>query len=173
MFSFALKNILFYRGRSITTFILTFISTILFIVYVSMMDGSHDSMLKNSLKIYGGAIEIYYKDYRDIGGNEYLIRDVDSIKKKLSNIDGIELFSSRYETYGLLSHKDFSTASMVVGIESKKEEILSQLKNALIGALRTSVSAATAFRTCSLLPPTKCKYSCFEFNNADLLNVIR
>jgi len=132
MFRFALKNILFYKGHSVTTFALTFISTMLFIVYVSMMDGSHDSMLKNSLKIYGGGIEIYHKDYRDIGGNEYLIQDVSSINKQLESIDGIELFSSRYETYGLLSFKDFSSASMVVGIESEKETELSQLKTALV-----------------------------------------
>ena len=103
MFNFALKNILFYKGRSITTFILTFMSTMLFIVYVSMMDGSHKSMLENSLKIYTGAIEIYQKDYRDIGGNEYLIEDVKTITDKLSTIEGIDVFSSRYETYGLLS----------------------------------------------------------------------
>ena len=131
MFDLALKNILFYKGRSITTFVLTFISTIFFVVYVSMMDGSHDSMLKNSLKIYGGSIEIYHKDYRDIGGNEYLIQDVESIEKKLSKIDGIKLFSSRYETYGLLSFKENSTASMVVGINPTKEIELSALKTAL------------------------------------------
>ncbi|MBC8237871.1 MAG: ABC transporter permease [Helicobacteraceae bacterium] len=131
MFHFALKNILFYKGRSLTTFILTFISTMLFIVYVSMMDGSHDSMLKNSLKVYGSAIEVYHKNYRDLGGNEYLIKDVKTIENKLSKIEGIQLFSSRYETYGLLSFKDFSTASMVVGVNPQKELELSELKNAL------------------------------------------
>ena len=72
MFKLALKNLLFYRSRSITTFVLTFVSTLFFIVYVAMMDGSHESMLKNALKVYTGAIEIYKKEYRDIGGNEYL-----------------------------------------------------------------------------------------------------
>ena len=132
MFSFALKNIFFYRGRSITTFILTFISTMLFIVYVSMMDGSHKSMLENSLKIYTGAIEIYHKDYRDVGGNEYLIQDVKSITDKLLNINGVEAFSARYETYGLLSSKEHSAASMVGGIEAQKERVLSSISKALI-----------------------------------------
>ena len=131
MFHFALKNILFYKGRSFTTFILTFISTMLFIVYVSMMDGSHDSMLKNSLKVYGSAIEIYHKNYRELGGNEYLIKDVKTIENKLANIEGVQLFSSRYETYGLLSFKEYSTASMIVGIDPQKEAELSELKNAL------------------------------------------
>ena len=131
MFSFALKNILFYKGRSITTFILTFISAMLFIVFVSWQDGSHNSMLENSLKIYTGAIEIYHKDYRDIGGNEYLIRDAKTITDKLSSIKGIEAFSSRYETYGLLSSKEHSAASMIAGVEPQKEKLLSSIALAL------------------------------------------
>ncbi len=131
MFSFALKNILFYKGRSITTFILTFISTLLFIVYVSMMDGSHKSMLENSLKIYTGAIEIYQKGYRDIGGNEYLIKDAKKITDKLAHIEGIEVFSTRYETYGLLSSEENSAASMIAGIQPSKEILLSSIASAL------------------------------------------
>ncbi len=132
MFKLALKNILFYKSRSITTFILTFISTLLFIVYVAMMDGSHESMLKNALKVYTGAIEIYKKEYRDIGGNEYLINDVKAIEAKLSNIEGIKTYTSRYETYGLLSSKEISSAAMVTGIHPDKEAHMSQLKHTLI-----------------------------------------
>ncbi len=132
MFSFALKNILFYKSRSITTFILTFISTLLFIVYVALMDGSHNSMLKNALKVYTGAIEVYKKGYRDIGGNEYFIENVDEIEAKLSKIEGINSFTSRYETYGLLSSSKYSSAAMVVGINPLKEEKMSQLKTALL-----------------------------------------
>ena len=132
MFSLALKNILFYKGRSVTTFFLTFVSTLLFIVYVSMTDGSHKSMLENSLKIYTGAIEIYKEDYRDIGGNEYLINDVTSITKKLSQVEGIESFSSRYETYGLLSTEKYSSASMIAGVKPSKEENISSISEALI-----------------------------------------
>ena len=131
MFSLALKNILFYKGRSITTFILTFVSAMLFVVFVSWQDGSHNSMLENSLKIYTGAIEIYHKDYRDIGGNDYLIRDVQTITDKLSSIKGIEAFSARYETYGLLSSKEHSAASMIAGIEPEKEKLLSSIALAL------------------------------------------
>ena len=132
MFKLALKNILFYKSRSITTFILTFISTLFFIVYVAMLDGSHESMLKNALKVYTGAIEIYKKEYRDVGGNEYLIGDVQSIEEKLSNIEGIRNYTSRYETYGLLSSKEISAASMVTGIWPGKEAQMSQLKQTLI-----------------------------------------
>ena len=132
MFSLALKNILFYKGRSITTFVLTFISALLFIVYVSMMDGSHNSMLQNALKVYTGAIEIYKKGYRDIGGNEYLITDVKKIEAELDKIEGIVSYTSRYETYGLLSSSEQSAAAMVAGINPEKEIGMSQLKVALV-----------------------------------------
>jgi ABC-type lipoprotein release transport system permease subunit len=132
MFSLALKNILFYKGRSITTFALTFFSTFSFIVYVAMMDGSHNSILHNALKVYVGAIEIYKKGYREIGGNEYLLYNVHKKEEILKNIEGISSFTSRYETYGLLSSDEYSSAAMVVGINSTKEAQHSQLKNALI-----------------------------------------
>lgn len=132
MFHLALKNILFYKGRSITTFILTFVSTMLFILYVSMMDGAHKSMLANALKIYTGAIEIYKKGYRDEGGNEYFIDDVKTITDKLKDIEGIKAFTTRYETYGLLSSKEESAASMVAGIEPSKEREISSIAKALI-----------------------------------------
>ena len=135
MFSLALKNILFYKGRSLTTFLLTFVSTILFVVYVSMMDGSHKSMLENALNIYTGAIEIYKKGYRDIGGNEYYIDDVSSITKKLSRVEGVKSFSSRYETYGLLSTEEYTSASMVAGIEPLKEREISSISKALVDGL--------------------------------------
>lgn len=131
MLKLAVKNILFYKGRSLTTFVLTFVSAMFFVVFVSWQDGSHNSMLENSLKIYTGAIEIYHKDYRDLGGNEYLIRDAKSITEKLSKIDAIEVFGTRYETYGLLSSKEYSAASMIAGVEPSKERLLSSLESAL------------------------------------------
>jgi len=132
MFSLALKNILFYKGRSITTFVLTFVSTLLFILYVALMDGSHGSMLQNALKVYTGSIEIYHKDYRDIGGNEYLITDVAAVEKILDNIEGIERYTSRYETYGLLSSSENSAAAMVVGINPEQEIGMSELSSTLV-----------------------------------------
>ena len=132
MFSLALKNILFYKSRSITTFVLTFFATLLFIVYVALMDGSHNSMLENALKVYPGAIEIYKKGYRDKGGNEYLLHDVGAIESKLSRVSGIHSYTSRYETYGLFSSKEHSSAAMIAGVHPQKEELQSQLKVALV-----------------------------------------
>jgi len=102
MFLFALKNILFYKARTLTTLILTFVTTLLFIVFVSFMNGSHETMLENALKIYTGSIEIYKKGYRDIGGSEYLIEDVAKVESVLNtphtlNISATKLLSLALE----------------------------------------------------------------------------
>ena len=145
MFLLAMKNILFYKGRSITTFVLTFISVIFFVVYVSMMDGFHNSILLNSLKIYTGAIEIYHKGYREKGGNDYYIQNISNIEKKLKNIEGISGYAPRYETYALLSSKEYSSAAMIAAIEPKKEKNLSELASAKTEGVYLDVASKNCF----------------------------
>jgi len=132
MFTLALKNILFYKGRSLTTFILTFVSTVLLILYVALMDGAHLAMLHNALKIYTGTIEIYHKGYREVGGNDYLITSVKHLESRLDTIKGISAYTSRYETYGLLSSGNNSAAAMVTGIHPENEIGISELAHARI-----------------------------------------
>lgn len=131
MFSLALKNILFYKARSITTFLLTLFSTFLFIIYVAFMDGSHNSMLKNSLEVYTSAMQIYQKDYRDEGGYDYLIFDNQKVFDILKNEQGVKDFTSRVETYGIASTDDESSAMMLTGVDFLKEAQISKLEVAL------------------------------------------
>ncbi|MBN2824894.1 MAG: ABC transporter permease [Campylobacterales bacterium] len=132
MWNLALKNILYYKGRSITTFMLTFISAMLFIVYVALMEGSHKSMLENSLKVYQTPIQIYTKGYRDEGGVDYLIYDVEYVTRHLKLIPQIASFTPRFETYGLLSNKEYSSAAMMVGIYPDREAKVTILEKSLI-----------------------------------------
>ena len=131
MFSLALKNIFFYKGRSLTTFLLTFISVFLFIVYVAFMDGAHRSMLKNALDVYTGSLQIYQKEYRDKGGYDYLIDDVSKPLEILAQIQGLKAYAPRLETYGIASSKNDSSAIMLTGVDFGKEAKLSALKKAL------------------------------------------
>lgn len=132
MWNLALKNIFYYKGRSITTFMLTFISAWLFIVYVALMDGSHKSMLENSLKVYQTPIQIYTKGYRDEGGLDYLIYDVAYISNHLKKIPQVNFFTPRFETFGLLSNQEQSSATMMVGIHPQKEAKVTILERSLI-----------------------------------------
>ncbi len=141
MIGLALKNIFYYKGRSITTFLLTFFSAYFFIVYVAFMDGSHSSMLKNALDVYTGSMQVYQKEYREEGGYDYLIGDTDKVFEILGQTGGIKAYSARLETYGIVSSKERSAAMMLTGVDFEREAKLSELKKALKEGIYDSMGA--------------------------------
>ncbi len=131
MFRLALKNILFYKARSITTFLLTFVNATLFVVYVALMDGSHESMLYNAIKVYTGSAQIQMEGYREFGGNDYLLENEKELLQKLSTIEGLKYYSSRLETFALLSGDKESSGALLVGVNPEKERGLSMIEGSL------------------------------------------
>ncbi len=132
LFSLALKNILKSKGRSLTTILLSMFSTILFISYVALMDGSHHQIIKSSVEIYTGYAHVDLKEYRDDRGYDNLIEDADSIEEILKNDTSIKVYSPRFETYALLSGDEKAVGSMIAGIIPSREESLSKLSSSLI-----------------------------------------
>ncbi|MDM5270977.1 FtsX-like permease family protein [Sulfurovum sp. zt1-1] len=131
MYSLALKNIMFYKGRSLTTFILSMLSTLFFIVYVAFMDGSHESMLRNSLNIYTGAIQVMHEGNHENPSYDTLLENEADVLSSLSTIKGIKAYAPRLESFALLSSKEDSVGAMVTGILPQSEMKISKLKEAL------------------------------------------
>jgi len=131
-FTLALKNILKSKGRSLTTLLLSIFTTILFISYVALMDGSHHQIIKSSVEIYTGYAHVNLKGYRDDSSYENLIEDANSIDTILESDASIKEFAPRFETYALLSGDEKSIGSMIVGIVPSAEKTLSKLPNSLI-----------------------------------------
>ncbi len=131
MYSLAWKNITHYRGRSLTTFVLTLVSTYLFVVYVAFMDGSHESMLRNSLEIYTGALQVRDKEYGKESSYDYLLEDAAGIKKSIASLGIVQRYAARLESFGLLCSDEESIGSMVTGIEPPAEARISRIEQAL------------------------------------------
>ncbi len=131
-FTLALKNILASKGRSLTTLLLSLFTTILFIIYVAFMDGSHHQIIKSSVEIYTGYAHVNFKGYREVSDYENLIEDAGSIDSILKDDNSIKAYAPRFETYALLSGDEKSVGSMIVGIVPSKEETLSKLPGSLI-----------------------------------------
>ena len=85
LFSLAVRNIVTSKGRSIITLLLSTFTTILFIIYVAFMDGSHHQIIKSSVEIYTGYAHVNLKGYRDESGYDDLIEDQKHIEKILKN----------------------------------------------------------------------------------------
>ncbi|MBI4792830.1 MAG: hypothetical protein HY789_08945 [Deltaproteobacteria bacterium] len=64
-FKIAVRNIRAYKKRSIITVILLACTTALLVFATAYMDGSHDRMIRSSVEIYPGYVQITHSDFRD------------------------------------------------------------------------------------------------------------
>ena len=132
LFSLAVRNIVTSKGRSIITLLLSTFTTILFIVYVAFMDGSHHQIIKSSVEIYTGYAHIDLKGYRDDSGYDNLIEDADLIDNILKTDPSISDYTPRFETYALLAGDEKAVGSLIAGIVPSREKTLSKLQESLI-----------------------------------------
>lgn len=131
IYSIALKNIKANKKRSFITIFLSICSTVILIFISSFMDGSHNKMLQNAVELYPGYIQVNHKDFRSNPSFDNLIFNRDKTIKTIENNDGVELVSSRFETFVLLSSNTKSIGASITSIEPLKEEYLSILKKSL------------------------------------------
>jgi len=97
-----------------------------------MMDGSYAKMFKDSVEIYPGYIQITNRLYRDDPGYENLIFDTKSVKEKLEDTQGVELYAERFEGFALYASSENSIGGMFAGINPQKEKRLSRIHKAMI-----------------------------------------
>ncbi|OQX75484.1 MAG: hypothetical protein B6D54_05755, partial [Epsilonproteobacteria bacterium 4484_65] len=132
LFSLAFKNILRSKGRSVTTIILSTITTIFFIAYVALTEGSRHQLIKNSVEIYTGYAHVNLKGYREDSGYDNLIEDAEHIDQVLRKDPSISHYAPRFETHALLSSETNSVGSLLAGIIPSREKKLSKLQNSLL-----------------------------------------
>jgi len=123
----ALRNISAYKKRTIVTVLLTTLTTGLLVFSTAWMDGSHNTMIKNAVEIYPGYIQITKREFRDKPSYDHLIFDAAAIREKLAQVEGIEVFAARFESFVLYSAKEKAVGAMLTGIEPVEEKRLSRL----------------------------------------------
>ena len=131
IYSIAIKNIKANKKRSFVTIFLSMCSTAILIFISTFMDGYHNKMLKNAVELYPGYIQVSHKDFKSNPSFDNLIFNRDKTIKQLESNDDIELVSSRFETFVLLSSDIKSIGVSITSIEPLKEEHLSILKKSL------------------------------------------
>ncbi len=128
----AFRNITASRNRSSVTVLLTSIMTTLLVFASAWMDGSHNTMIKNSVEIYPGYIQITEKDFRDNPSCDHLIFDEKAVAEKLKTNKDIAAFGARFESFVLFSVNEKAVGGMLADIEPEKEKQLSRLFSSLV-----------------------------------------
>nr|WP_321268487.1 FtsX-like permease family protein [uncultured Sulfurimonas sp.] len=128
----ALRELLSHKKRSIITLLLSMFSTVLFIFVSAISDGSHKQIIRSSVEIYPGYMEIENTKFEDEPSFENLIFDVKKAKETFKNLQSIEASSVRFETYALYATNEKSVGGMFCGIEPESEAKVSRLKASLV-----------------------------------------
>lgn len=128
----ALRELWSHKKRSIITLLLSMLSTALFVFVSAISDGSHKQMIRSSVEVYPGYMEIENTQFEDEPSFENLIFDVEKAKKSLQNVENLKAFTVRFETYALYATADKSVGGMFCAIEPENEAKVSRLKDSLV-----------------------------------------
>jgi len=144
--SIALKNVRANKKRAAITILLISVTTALLVFASAFMDGSHNQMIRSSLEIYPGYLQITHKEFRETPSYDNLIFDLESIKASLAKVPGIAVFAARFESFVLFATADKAVGGMLTGIEPEKEKQLSRLESSLVsGRYLTSGDTNTLY----------------------------
>ncbi len=127
----ALRNVFAHRKRSVITMVLGTVSTALLVFSSAWMDGSHNQMIKNAVEIYSGYVQITAEEFRKSPSFDHLLFDVNGLQAEVEKIDGVALFSPRFEAFVLFSAHEKAVGGMLTGIDPAKESRISRLQESL------------------------------------------
>ncbi len=127
----ALRNVFSYKKRSVITLLLGIVSTALLVFSTAWMNGSHQQMLKNAVEIYSGYIQITETDFRENPSFEHLLFDVERLQKEVEEVEGVKLFTTRFESFVLFSADEKAVGGMLTGIVPNKARRVSRLYESL------------------------------------------
>ena len=132
LFTLAWRELWSHKKRSVVTLLLSIFSTALFIFSNAISDGSHHQMIRSSVEVYPGYVEVTQRDFEDEPNFEHLIFDLEGAKKELAGVAGIQAAAARFETYALYATGERSVGAMFTGIEPENEAQVSRLKASLV-----------------------------------------
>lgn len=123
----AWKNLWRNRARTLITVAAVFIAVVLVALMSSMQEGMYTSMIDNTVKFYSGYIQIHHPQYwEDKSINNTFVPN-EEVYNKLQDIEQITSMVPRLEYFTLLSYKDDSRGSLIIGVDPVKENELTNL----------------------------------------------
>ncbi|MDP3301135.1 MAG: FtsX-like permease family protein [Sulfuricurvum sp.] len=132
LFKMALRELLSHKKRSIVTLLLSAFSTALFIFANALNNGTHNQMIRSSVEVYPGYMQITNRAFEDNPNFDNLIFDAAKVTNTLQGINEIKAHAVRFEAYALYSTNEQSIGGMFTAIEPEKEGQISRLKRSLV-----------------------------------------
>ncbi len=127
----AWREILAAKRRSSLTIMLNLVTTMLLAVFMSLMNGNHRKLMRDSVEVYTGYIQVQGKNYRENPSPDTLIFNAEEVEEVLRKIPGVKSVTQRLETFALYFAGDTSKGAMLVGIQPHKESEFSRIASGI------------------------------------------
>lgn len=128
----AWKNLWRNHIRTFITMAAIFFAVILSIVAVSLKDGVFNNLVKNVVSFYTGYLQVHKQGY----WNEQILdngfKKITALENEICSNKNISDITSRLESFVLLSSKELTKGSLLVGIEPEKENNITLLQKKII-----------------------------------------
>lgn len=132
IFKIAFRNIFRQKRRTILTALSMFSGFVLSAFFIGFSDGSYGNIINMFTKNKTGHIQIHHKTYLDNPSIYKSIKTYKEIFKKLEKIKGIESFSPRVYSSGLVSVGNKSAGAQVIGINPLLENKTINFNNSIL-----------------------------------------
>lgn len=132
LFKMAWRELITHKKRSVVTILLSAFSTALFIFVNALNNGSHNQLIRSSVEVYPGYVQVTNKAFEDNPSFDNLIFDAKKVNQDLHVVNGIGRIANRFEAYALYSTNEQSIGGMFTAIEPENEANVSRLKRSLV-----------------------------------------
>lgn len=127
IFQLAWRNLWRQPRRTILSSLAIGFTTTLLIFMPSMQNGSYDTMIESTLRLYDGYAELQQTGYRDNPEVRNSIDQYDAVLTQLTGIPGISAAGVRADGSAILSSASRSLGARVVGVQPEIEPALSSI----------------------------------------------
>ena len=122
MLKIALRNALRQKRRTILTMLTMFGGFVLAAISIGWADGSYSNIINMFTRNRLGHIQIHGKGYLDKPSIYNTIEQYEQIGQSIQSLDGVESWTPRLFSAGLVSVGDNSATAQIIGIDPQREQ---------------------------------------------------
>src|SRR5690349_1375639 len=123
----AWRNVWRNKRRTIITISSIFFAVLLALFMRSMQLGSYENMIRNSVELYSGYIQIHRKGYWEDKSINNVLEVSDTLVSVIEGTPYVDFYIPRLETFVLAASDEISKGVMVIGTSPREEGRMTKL----------------------------------------------
>ena len=128
----AWRNVWRNKRRTIITVSSIFFAVLLALFMRSMQLGSYENMIRNSVELYSGYIQIHRNGYWEDKSINNMMEVTDSVETIVESTPHIDFYIARLEAFVLAASGEISKGVMVIGTSPEEENRMTKLADRVI-----------------------------------------